>query len=439
MKSNLPIPNRHMLIGHVLRSLSNYWKQNGEELLKLPVYNIPPNFEISIPLQLETIKLPEWANDCGVNGQLMVPRECLELGLSGVDWKKVDWWTAIFLLMEGWHERIWEKTHGVIHSYSFKLKDWDTRAWDHAWVNRIAIFLRRWVERKNICKENFMGPLPNAKLILSHDVDAVSKTMPIRLKQGAFNLFNALKCSSAGRIGEAFKYYGKALRMLFGQGNWNHFEELLEMEADAEICAVYHFFADDRRKTLKRWLFDPGYDIPRKELNSLIARLSAAGHEVGLHPAFDSWRDADLIANQRSILEEKTGLPILSCRQHWLRFSWKDTWTAQTKGGIKKDSTLMFNDRPGFRNSSCLSWHPWNPRKSKPHELTAINSVLMDSHLYDYHSFTEGERKDEISCWVEESKKVLGECSFLWHPHTLSQDYGWQGGLKCLLDKMSAI
>ena len=39
-------------------------------------------------------------------------------------------------MLEGWHERIWEKVHGCIHSYSFRLKGWDTRAWDHAWVNR---------------------------------------------------------------------------------------------------------------------------------------------------------------------------------------------------------------------------------------------------------------------------------------------------------------
>ena len=75
----------------------------------------------------------------------------------GVDSKKVDWWTAIFLLMEGWHERIWEKTRGVIHSYSFKLKDWDTRAWDHAWVNRIALFLRKWFLLHFDKRESFWG------------------------------------------------------------------------------------------------------------------------------------------------------------------------------------------------------------------------------------------------------------------------------------------
>ena len=144
------------------------------------------------------------------------------------------------------------------------------------------------------------------------------------------------------------------MRMIFGQGDWNEFDELLQMEANAEVSAVFHFYADDRRKTIKRWLFDPGYGVSSDELKALMFKLRDDGHEVGLHPAFDSWRDSDLIANQRKILEANTGSTISSCRQHWLRFSWEDTWTAQSKGGIKKDSTLMFNDRPGFRNSSCL-------------------------------------------------------------------------------------
>ena len=104
------------------------------------------------------------------------------------------------MLLEGWHERLWEKTKGVIHSYSFRLADWDSRAWDHAWVNRIAIFLRKWVKRENEWDDAFLGPIPSAKLTVTHGVDAVEKTIPIRFKQGTFNLFNAIKLSSVERL-----------------------------------------------------------------------------------------------------------------------------------------------------------------------------------------------------------------------------------------------
>ena len=426
-----------MLIGHVLRSLSNYWKQNVEELLSLPIHNIQPNLKVSIPLQMEAIKVPEWANDCGVNGQLMVPRECLESGFSGVDWKKVDWWTAIFLLMEGWHERIWEKTHGVIHSYSFKLKDWDTRAWDHAWVNRIALFLRKWFLLHFDKRESFLGELPKSNFILSHDVDAVSKTLPIRLKQTAFNLFNSLRCLSNGSLANSIKKCGKSFRMLFGKEDWWVFEKLLEMEREFEIKAIYNFYADARPKNFKRWLMDPSYDVSTDRLKSLLVKLRNDGHEVGLHPTFDAWSDSNLLNDQKLLLEESLGSKVKTCRQHWLRFSWSKTWKAQFRAGIERDSTLMFNDRPGFRNSAALSWNPWDPETSKIHVMKSVNSLIMDSHLYDYQSFSSKERSDQIKRWTNECRSVHGECSLLWHPHTLTNDYGWEQGFKILLQSSS--
>ena len=52
-------------------------------------------------------------------------------------------------MLECWHERIWEKKFGPIHSYSFRLKGWDNRVWDYAWVNRIALFLKSWSIKLN--------------------------------------------------------------------------------------------------------------------------------------------------------------------------------------------------------------------------------------------------------------------------------------------------
>ena len=426
-----------MLVRHVLSSLNIYWIGNSKQLLLLPVNNLQSNSKVSIPLKLKEVKLPCWANDCGVNGKILVPRECINLCSEEVDWQKVDWWSAIFLLMEGWHERIWEKTHGVIHSYSFKLKDWDTRAWDHAWVNRIALFLRKWFLFHFDKRKSFFEELPKSNFILSHDVDAVSKTLPIRLKQTVFNLFNALRFLSIGSVTNSIKKCGQSFRMLFGNENWWVFEKLLEMEKELEIKAVYNFYADGRPKNLKRWLMDPSYDISSDRLKSLLAKLKSGGHEVGLHPTFDAWSDSKLLNDQKLLLEESLGSMVTSCRQHWLRFSWSKTWKAQSRAGIERDSTLMFNDRPGFRNSAALSWNPWDPETSKIHVMKSVNSLIMDSHLYDYQSFSSKERSDQIKRWTNECRSVHGECSLLWHPHTLTNDYGWEQGFKILLQSSS--
>ena len=342
-------------------------------------------------------------------------------------------WFAIFLLLEGWHERKWEATHGVIHSYSYRLKGWDTRAWDHAWVNRIALFLRRWfcVEFKE--DDEFFGQLPKAKILISHDVDAVSKTLPIRLKQSAFNFFNSVRSFWNGDLLSSLSYLRNGIRFFFSKEDWWVFDKLLELEEKNGVKAVYNFYGDDRPKSPQRWLMDPSYDTSDPRLKKLFEKLKKEGHEIGLHPTFDCWNDSVLLRRQKQLLEKNAGVEIQKCRQHWLRFSWQDTWRAQTKASIQVDSTLMFNDRSGFRNSTAISWSPWNIVENKQHELKCTTSVLMDSHLYDYQNFSSTERIDQIKSWTDECRSVYGECSLLWHPHTLTNDYGWEQGFKKLL------
>jgi hypothetical protein len=133
---DIELPSRDLLVQHVLSSLNTYWPKNSDKLLLLPIQNNQVNLKIAIPLQLTEIAMPTWAIDIGVKGQLLVPKESLKSTSNQNNWENVDWWLAIFLLLEGWHERLWEKTKGVIHSYSFRLKGWDSRAWEYAWVNR---------------------------------------------------------------------------------------------------------------------------------------------------------------------------------------------------------------------------------------------------------------------------------------------------------------
>ena len=381
-----------------------------------------------------SVELPNWANSCGIENQLLVPQECIDQNDNSDNWWKVDWWLAMFLLLEGWHERIWEQKHGTIHSYSFRLKGWDCRAWDHAWVNRICLFLRRWYSEIHNTSINFFGNLPDANIVLSHDVDAVSKTHPIRIKQSIFHFFNSLVLLFRFRIIESVRRISMGFKFLFGNEDWWIFDKLLKVEKAAGISAVYHFYSDQRPKTFKRWLMDPGYNIKSERLKSLLSELKHVGHEVGLHPTYDSWNDSELIEEQKKTLEESLGSEVTSCRQHWLRFSWNDTWFNQSLAGLKYDSTLMFNDRSGFRNSCATNWKPWNQIDNKAHQITCSTSVLMDSHLFDYNDFNKLERNDYLRFWVMECKDIGGEISFLWHPHTLSKDYGWVENFKDLVN-----
>lgn len=422
------LPNSESIRAHVLTALKRYWPADPKAVAGLPVAQKSAVAPISGPLRLVEIPLPEWAAGRGVNGALLVPAEA---AAEAGNWQQTDWWLAAFLLLEAWHERVWEQENRPIHSYSFHLKGWDERVWQHAWVNRIGLFLRQWAIRQ--LGENDtdkIGPLPKTQIHMTHDVDAVAKTLPIRLKQGAFNLFNAAQSVRRGQFRQTTDRLRHAARFLFGQENWWTFDRLLQWEEDSGIRATYHFHTDRKPKNLKRWLFDPGYDIASPRLKTLLRQLAGQGHTIGLHPGFEAWQDAEQIAAQRTRVEQSAGVQVTHCRQHWLRFGWQSTWWSQQTAGLTQDTTLMFNDRPGFRNSSALAWHPWHCASAGALNLTALPSVFMDSHFYDYQPMTPVAREMAMRHWLQECHSVGGEIAVLWHPHTLTTDYGWSDGFR---------
>jgi hypothetical protein len=436
------LPCHAAIKAHVLRSMRRYWPQSADPVAALAVAKSPGLVGIKIPLRLREVKLPDWAAFCAVDGILLVPQEVFpaEPHSKSIDqWRQVDWFLAAFLILEGWHERIWEARHGPIHSYSFRLKGWDQRVWERAWVNRIALLLREWAAREtNIHSDVLFGSLPETDIAVTYDVDAVAKTAPIRIKQTAFNLFNAGRESVKGKFSNAASCIGQAIKFSFGRSNWWLFDQLLAAEDAANIRGVFNFHVGSWPKTLKSWLFDPSYDCGSPKLRDLIVRLQASGREIGLHPSFESWADSEKIASQKLILDEISGGVVTSCRQHWLRFSWAATWSAQERAGLQRDMTLMFNDRPGFRNGSAIDWHPLDGGPLSTLELRARPTILMDSHLHDYQRLTPAQRSELMDRLLEECRLVRGQAAVLWHPHTLSVDYGWRGSLHLLLAKLQS-
>lgn len=192
------------------------------------------------------------------------------------------------------------------------------------------------------------------------------------------------------------------------------------------------------QRSFKQLLFDPSYSLEHSGLISALKELAERGWDIGLHQSFCAWNTKSMMSTERKYLMESLGLSVTSCRQHWLRFSWVMTWQAQEEAGLKFDTTLGFNDRPGFRNASALKFCPWDFDKNQPMKIEVAPLVLMDSHLYDYYSFSESSRQNEILQWINEIRAVHGTATLLWHPHTLSNDYSWRKGFDFLLNEVSA-
>jgi hypothetical protein len=429
--SGLEAPARH----YVVHTLQAYWPRGAHPILSLPLSSYADLVQASAVAApaLATIDLPEWARDVGVDGALVVPQVCTRSG----DWHDVDWLAAAFWYLSGSAERAWEAERGPIHSYSYRLAGWPAQMWERAWVNRIALLLRRWAARNaNADESEALGPLPRPRIELTHDVDAVAKTGAIRLKQGAFRAFNTVRALAAGNAANALRLARDAARVALGPGNYWQLQCVADLEATLGIRSHFlvHGGGGGWRRGIRAMMLDPAYDVLDPRVAAQLKKLAAAGFSIGVHPSFDAWHDHGRMRSQKERVEEAVGGRVTACRQHWLRFSWERTWAAQEQAGLELDFTLAFNDRCAFRNAAALEFHPWDHARHRPMRLRAIPTILMDSHLYDYDpGLEEAGQARKMQRWLDEVRAVRGTASVIWHPHTLAPDYGWADGFRTLL------
>ncbi len=416
-----------------LEALAAYWSVSIAPVAALPIPVTLPPAEEPLPPRLAEVRLPPWAADLAPDGVIPVPGHCVREG-AGDDHLRVDWLSAAYWYLNGSAERAFEAAHGPIHSYAYKLAGWPVRMWERAWANRIALFLRRWAAREAGATEDaLLGPLPEAEIFVTHDVDAVRKTWSIRVKQPVFHGFNGLRRLLAGDPKGAAAKFATALRFAFSGADYWKFDEMEEMERGARVSAVYLLYGrapDERRGVLR--LVDPAYDVLEAPVAERLRALVARGHAVGVHPSYATWEDSAAMRRERERVERATGARAVHCRQHWLRFSWTRTWAAQHAAGLEIDFTLGFNDRPGFRNGAALRFRPWDASGTSL-GIESVPLVLMDSQLYDYADMDDTCRETAIGHWLGEVSAVRGCASVIWHPHTLAPDYGWRGGFAMLL------
>jgi hypothetical protein len=172
-------------------------------------------------------------------------------------------------------------------------------------------------------------------------------------------------------------------------------------------------------------------------MRSVLKDFVDGGWTVGLHQSTAAWKDSVPMSRERARVADASGADITVCRQHWLRFSWAATWRAQQHAGLARDSTLGFNDRPGFRNGAALEFHPWCFQNDSPLKLSAVPMVFMDSHFYDYNQLSDNERGAVLRRWLTEVREVGGQATVNWHTHTITEVYGWGQGYRELIDALA--
>jgi hypothetical protein len=204
-------------------------------------------------------------------------------------------------------------------------------------------------------------------------------------------------------------------RLRGGRDPWFLVDELMDLEERRGLHSTLLFLAEPRDHQTFR------YHLDKAQVRGLLARVRQRGHEVALHGGWSTHRDAARLADQRGRLRAAAGGLGPSTRQHWLRFLVDETWDAQERAGITVDSSLGFNDRPGFRAGTCLPFHPLDA-SGRPRRLLELPLILMDSQLFDEQGLETRAAARLAQEAVEQVRRVGGLFTLNWHPHTLCRE-----------------
>lgn len=105
-------------------------------------------------------------------------------------------------------------------------------------------------------------------------------------------------------------------------------------------------------------------------------RVQEAQWEIGLHGSYASAYDAQILHAEKARLEEMLGTPVVSTRQHFLRFATERTPHVQAAVGLHADSTLGYSTAIGCRAGMAFPYY-W------PHEddLLEVPLIIQDVGL----------------------------------------------------------
>lgn len=143
------------------------------------------------------------------------------------------------------------------------------------------------------------------------------------------------------------------------------------------ISPLFFFLINQRLTT-----YDHNILPQSNRLHQLIKKLNAVA-SIGLHPTYYASEKPHLIGEEKTLLEQMSLQPVRKSRQHYLRFTWPDTYHHLRQAGIQEDYSMAFAEQPGFRAGTCTPFYFFDLANNCSTKLLLYPSCIMDSTFRD--------------------------------------------------------
>ena len=255
-----------------------------------------------------------------------------------------------------------------------------------------------------------------AAFVLSHDVDDPDKYSYIKS-------YTIAPPANMNRNIISYNYHiaGNALRRLMDSNRNAHwlFKEIMEVESKYGFKSTFYFAS---RSFFERsgHFEDVRYDIKKDKFIRLFPKLKEAGFEIGLHASYNAHEDLNNFIEEKQRLEELANISVTGLRHHFWHMGphFFDTLHHHELAGFKYDSSLAFNDVPGYRFNIAFPFYPFDHRKGRKINVLQLPTFLMDGNLFEREGMTVDKALEEAIPYIDSIVKHKGLGVIDWHVRT---------------------
>lgn len=219
------------------------------------------------------------------------------------------------------------------------------------------------------------------------------------------------------------KYLWRNILWLFKKPK-DSFDFILEICEKYRIVSYFYFLIDGTNA------LDRGFDPHTSEVKELIQKLEQAGHRVGLHPSYSSFRDEQQLRHEKDIFEKYVTNKNYGVRKHYLRIRVPESFRLLEKMAFKHDSSLGYLTHDGFRASVCYPYKLFDIKENRELDLWEYPLIAMDRSLSSalFRNLSYPEVKKELMDRIDKvaffngcfvlliHNTQLEEVEFLWRP-----------------------
>ena len=213
---------------------------------------------------------------------------------------------------------------------------------------------------------------------------------------------------------------------------WSRFDRYLDLEKD--LTSTFYIVPKkgtpgDQGHRPTHWKRATKYDVT--DIPEQIARLTAAGREIGLH-GLDAWCDSEKAKSELETIGAATGEQEIGVRMHWLYFN-EDSPSVLDRSGFSYDSTIGYNETVGYRAGTGQIFKPLGATR-----MLELPMHVMDTALFypQHMNLSPKQARSVLMNLAKITSRVGGVLTINWHDRSIAPERLWTETYVALIEEL---